>query len=85
VKFENEEAEDAGGVTKEFFSVLSREILNPNLQLFQHYEETRTIWFNDDSFENSISMMDTIGESYHVIRYWRLIIFENLCRFFCWR
>ncbi|XP_021936482.1 probable E3 ubiquitin-protein ligase HERC4 isoform X2 [Zootermopsis nevadensis] len=54
VKFENEEAEDAGGVTKEFFLLLLREILDPKFGMFRQYEETRTIWFSEDSFEDEI-------------------------------
>ncbi|PNF22147.1 putative E3 ubiquitin-protein ligase HERC4 [Cryptotermes secundus] len=54
VKFENEEAEDAGGVTKEFFLLLSREILDPKYGMFRQYDETRTIWFSEDSFEDEI-------------------------------
>ncbi|XP_069702468.1 probable E3 ubiquitin-protein ligase HERC4 isoform X3 [Periplaneta americana] len=54
VKFENEEAEDAGGVTKEFFMLLLREILDPKFGMFRQYEETRTIWFSEDSFEDEI-------------------------------
>ncbi|GFG40937.1 hypothetical protein Cfor_04032 [Coptotermes formosanus] len=54
VKFENEEAEDAGGVTKEFFLLLLREILDPKYGMFRQYEETRTIWFSEDSYEEEV-------------------------------
>jgi len=54
VKFENEEAEDAGGVTKEFFLLLLREILDPKYGMFRQYEETQTIWFSEDSFEDEV-------------------------------
>lgn len=80
MKFENEEAEDAGGVTKEFFLLLSREILDPKYGMFRQYDETRTIWFSEDSFEDEI-MYYLIGESCHVMRYWRSTICENPCRF----
>lgn len=52
VKFHGEEAEDAGGVKKEFFMLLLREILDPKYGMFKQYEETRVIWFNEDSFED---------------------------------
>lgn len=52
VKFHGEEAEDAGGVTKEFFMLLLREILDPKYGMFKEYEETRAIWFSEDSFED---------------------------------
>ncbi len=44
IKFRGEEAEDAGGVTKEFFLLLIREILDPKFGMFKVYEETQTIW-----------------------------------------
>ncbi|XP_018560806.1 probable E3 ubiquitin-protein ligase HERC4 isoform X2 [Anoplophora glabripennis] len=53
VKFCGEEAEDAGGVTKEFFLLLLREILDPKYGMFKEYEETRTIWFAENSFEDN--------------------------------
>lgn len=52
VKFHGEEAEDAGGVTKEFFMLLLREILDPKYGMFKEYEETRAIWFSEDTFED---------------------------------
>ncbi|XP_015126576.1 probable E3 ubiquitin-protein ligase HERC4 isoform X2 [Diachasma alloeum] len=51
VKFCGEEAEDAGGVKKEFFMLLLKEILDPKYGMFKQFEETRTIWFSEDSFE----------------------------------
>lgn len=54
VKFHGEEAEDAGGVKKEFFMLLLREILDPKYGMFKQYEETRTIWFSEDSFEDEV-------------------------------
>jgi len=53
VKFENEEAEDAGGVTKEFFMLLIKEILNPDYGMFKEYEESNMIWFNPNTFEDN--------------------------------
>ncbi|XP_066590462.1 probable E3 ubiquitin-protein ligase HERC4 [Prorops nasuta] len=54
VKFHGEEAEDAGGVRKEFFMLLLKEILDPKYGMFKQYDETRTIWFSEDSFENEV-------------------------------
>ncbi|RZC35721.1 E3 ubiquitin-protein ligase HERC4, partial [Asbolus verrucosus] len=51
VKFCGEEAEDAGGVRKEFFLLLLREILDPKYGMFKEYEETRAVWFSETSFE----------------------------------
>ncbi|XP_011152046.1 probable E3 ubiquitin-protein ligase HERC4 isoform X1 [Harpegnathos saltator] len=54
IKFHDEEAEDAGGVKKEFFMLLLREVLDPKYGMFKQYEETRTIWFIEDSFEDEV-------------------------------
>ncbi|XP_045600512.2 LOW QUALITY PROTEIN: probable E3 ubiquitin-protein ligase HERC4 [Procambarus clarkii] len=51
VHFIGEEAEDAGGVRKEFFLLLLREILNPDYGMFTEYPETRSIWFKEGSLE----------------------------------
>merc|ERR1719228_1315210 len=53
VKFEDEEAEDAGGVTKEFFMLLIKEILNPDYGMFKENEEPNMIWFNPNTFEDN--------------------------------
>lgn len=53
IKFEDEEAEDAGGVTKEFFMLLIKEILNPDYGMFTEYEESNMIWFNPATFEEN--------------------------------
>lgn len=54
VKFHGEEAEDVGGVKKEFFMLLLREILDPKYGMFKEYEETRTIWFSSDTLEDEV-------------------------------
>lgn len=43
-----------GGVKKEFFMLLLREILDPKYGMFKEYEETRTIWFSSDSLEDGV-------------------------------
>ncbi|KAJ8935929.1 hypothetical protein NQ318_008705 [Aromia moschata] len=53
IKFCGEEAEDAGGVRKEFFLLLLREILDPKYGMFKEYEETRAIWFAENTFEDN--------------------------------
>lgn len=52
VKFCGEEAEDAGGVRKEFFMLLLKEMLDPKYGMFKEYEETRALWFSDNPFED---------------------------------
>ncbi|KAK7079242.1 putative E3 ubiquitin-protein ligase herc4, partial [Halocaridina rubra] len=53
VHFIGEEAEDAGGVRKEFFLLLLREILNPDFGMFMQYSETNAIWFKEGSLEQA--------------------------------
>ncbi|XP_071808408.1 probable E3 ubiquitin-protein ligase HERC4 [Asterias amurensis] len=52
VTFLGEEAVDAGGLKKEFFMLILREILSPKFGMFRHYEGLQTIWFNNKSFED---------------------------------
>ena len=54
VRFQGEEGEDAGGVRKEFFLVLTRELLDPKYGMFSEFGETNTIWFNGDSLEDDV-------------------------------
>lgn len=66
VSFIGEEAEDAGGVRKEFFMSLLREILDPKYGMFRSYEETNAIWFSEDSFEDEV-MYYLIGELNNIV------------------
>ncbi|XP_039606091.1 probable E3 ubiquitin-protein ligase HERC3 isoform X1 [Polypterus senegalus] len=50
VIFDGEEAVDAGGVTKEFFLLLLKELLDPIYGMFSHYEESNLLWFSDKCF-----------------------------------
>ncbi|XP_065584431.1 probable E3 ubiquitin-protein ligase HERC4 isoform X2 [Artemia franciscana] len=52
VKFAGEEAEDLGGVRKEFFILILRDILDPKYGMFKEYEETRSVWFSEFAFEH---------------------------------
>lgn len=54
VKFIGEEAEDGGGVRKEFFMLLVKEIFDPKYGMFKEYEETRAMWFSEDSYEEDM-------------------------------
>lgn len=51
VKFHNEEAEDAGGVRKEFFMLLLKDLLDPKYGMFKEFDDSRAIWFTENSFE----------------------------------
>lgn len=61
VMFVGEDAYDAGGVKKEFFMLLLKEILDLKYGMFTFYEETNSIWFNDQTLEG-IDMYHLIGE-----------------------
>ncbi|XP_038255642.1 probable E3 ubiquitin-protein ligase HERC3 isoform X1 [Dermochelys coriacea] len=50
VIFDGEEAVDAGGVTKEFFLLLLKELLNPIYGMFIYYPESNLLWFSDTCF-----------------------------------
>lgn len=54
VRFSGEEAEDAGGVRKEFFMILMRELLDPKYGMFVEHSDTLAIWFSQDSFEELV-------------------------------
>uniref|UniRef100_A0A8C6VII4 HECT and RLD domain containing E3 ubiquitin protein ligase 4 n=1 Tax=Naja naja TaxID=35670 RepID=A0A8C6VII4_NAJNA len=53
VIFVGEEAVDAGGVRKEFFLLIMRELLDPKYGMFRYNEDSRLIWFSDKTFEDS--------------------------------
>ncbi|XP_050097648.1 probable E3 ubiquitin-protein ligase HERC4 isoform X1 [Anopheles aquasalis] len=61
IKFCGEEGEDAGGVRKEFFMLLLRDILDPKYGMFKSFDESRTIWFTEDYFEGDAGMFALIG------------------------
>eukprot|EP00252_Welwitschia_mirabilis_P019840 TRINITY_DN4700_c0_g3_i1.p1 TRINITY_DN4700_c0_g3~~TRINITY_DN4700_c0_g3_i1.p1 ORF type:complete len:824 (-),score=153.30 TRINITY_DN4700_c0_g3_i1:15-2159(-) len=52
VKFEGEEGVDQGGITKEFFQLLVRELFNVDYGMFVYNEDTRHYWFNHNSMES---------------------------------
>lgn len=53
VKFFGEEAEDAGGVRKEFFMLVIKDLLDPKYGMFIEYEDSRCIWFSEHTFEDT--------------------------------
>ena len=48
VVFVGEEGLDAGGVQKEFFMLLLKDILHPQFGMFREDEESKFIWFSDE-------------------------------------
>lgn len=57
VKFQGEEAEDAGGVRKEFFMLLLKDLLDPKYGMFRVFDDSRAIWFTEHTFEDNIMFM----------------------------
>lgn len=57
VKFWDEEAEDAGGVRKEFFMLLLKDLLDPKYGMFREFEDSRAIWFSEHTFEDNVMFM----------------------------
>ncbi|KAF2480327.1 hypothetical protein BDY17DRAFT_256594 [Neohortaea acidophila] len=53
VQFTGEEGVDAGGLRKEWFLMLVRDIFDPNHGLFVYDDESRLCYFNPNSFETS--------------------------------
>ena len=54
VKFVGEQGVDQGGVSKEFFILVIRQIFDPNYGMFNYNKKTRLYWFNHYSFEPKI-------------------------------
>ncbi|XP_056902787.1 probable E3 ubiquitin-protein ligase HERC4 [Takifugu flavidus] len=60
VIFVGEEAVDAGGVRKEFFLLIMKELMDPKYGMFRYYEESRLIWFSNKTFEE-FDLFNLIG------------------------
>ena len=54
VEFLGEEAEDEGGVRKEFFMLVTRKLFDVNYGMFIYNKKTRLFWFNINSFEPNV-------------------------------
>lgn len=55
VIFENEPAIDEGGVKKEFFLLLFKELFNPDWAMFFYNPDNRLYWFNGKTFESPLN------------------------------
>lgn len=51
VHFEGEEGVDEGGVQKEFFQLIVRDLFDPKYGMFRYSEATRLFWFNSTWLE----------------------------------
>lgn len=54
VKFTGEEGQDAGGVRKEFFMLILKEVIDPKYGMFRYFDESRLIWFSDYELETDM-------------------------------
>jgi len=53
VMFAGEEGIDEGGVQREFYDILTRELFDERYGMFKFVQETGTYWFNEHSFESA--------------------------------
>ena len=54
VKFRGEPGVDAGGVQKEFFQLLVRQLFDVGFGMFDYNEESHLYWFKRDTFESPL-------------------------------
>lgn len=54
VKFKGEPGVDAGGVQKEFFQLLVRELFDVEFGMFDYNQESHLYWFKQDTFESPL-------------------------------
>ncbi|CAF3358329.1 unnamed protein product [Rotaria sp. Silwood1] len=52
VEFEGEQGHDEGGLSKEFFQLITEQIFSPEYGMFMANEETRCLWFNPSAAED---------------------------------
>lgn len=55
IQFANEPGIDVGGVRKEYFSLIMRELFNPAFAMFKYNEDVQLYWFNGSTFEANIN------------------------------
>ncbi|CAL1543190.1 unnamed protein product [Lymnaea stagnalis] len=58
--FQEEEASDAGGVRKEFFRLLFKEVMDPAYGMFKINESSKLLWFNPSTLKEP-NMFKMIG------------------------
>lgn len=89
VIFVGEEAVDAGGVRKEFFLLIMKELLDPKYGMFRYYEESRLIWFahkvqyKKHKCPQSVSFKKSFRiQQNQFIFFWKKFFFSELLIFF---
>ena len=55
VHFAGEEGVDEGGVRKEFFQLIVKELFDPEFSMFKYYENQRFYWFNPNTIESNLN------------------------------
>ncbi|XP_043917383.1 probable E3 ubiquitin-protein ligase HERC4 isoform X4 [Protopterus annectens] len=58
VSFSREQGIDQGGLSQEFFTLVTKELCAPEANIFKHYEDSRLIWFHEDGYRT--------GDEYHL-------------------
>ena len=54
VSFKGEFGQDEGGVQKEFFQILVRDLFNPEYTMFTYFKESKFVWFNPVTLESPL-------------------------------
>ena len=73
IVFDDEEGVDAGGVRKEYYQLMTSQLLHPDYGMFKYYPESRLLWFNSDSFESDREF-ELIGKLLGIAIYNSIII-----------
>ena len=73
IVFDDEEGVDAGGVRKEYYQLMTAQLLHPDYGMFKYYPESRLLWFNSDSFESDREF-ELIGKLLGIAIYNSIII-----------
>lgn len=55
IYFTGEAGIDVGGVSKEYFSLIMKELFNPAFGMFKFNDQVQLYWFNGQSFEPNIN------------------------------
>lgn len=79
VVFDGEDGIDEGGVRKEFYQIVTKQLLDPGFGMFKYFEESRCLWFNSDSLESNQGF-ELIGILVGVAIYNSVIIDLNMPR-----
>jgi ubiquitin-protein ligase E3 A len=54
VSFKGEFGQDEGGVQKEFFQILVRDLFKPEYAMFTYHPESKLVWFNGNTCESNL-------------------------------